>query len=67
MSEQNIDFIAQFNTKISEVINQSQLPFNVVELCLQNVLYQIQIMKLSNIVESKNKISEEITEDKKEN
>ena len=46
-----ISIISNFNIKLAELINNSNLPLDVVTLCLQNNMYQIEIIKLSSKID----------------
>lgn len=46
-----IFIISDFNIKLAELINNSNLPLDVVTLCLQNNMYQIEIIKLSSKID----------------
>ena len=51
-----IFIISDFNIKLAELINNSNLPLDVVTLCLQNNMYQIEIIKLSSKIDELSQI-----------
>ncbi len=51
-----IFIISDFNIKLAELINNSNLPLDVVTLCLQNNMYQIEIIKLNSKIDELNEI-----------
>lgn len=51
-----IFIINDFNTKLADLINNSNLPLDVVTLCLQNNMYQIELIKLNSKIDELNQI-----------
>ena len=51
-----IFIISDFNIKLAQLINNSNLPLDVVTLCLQNNMYQIEIIKLSSKIDELSQI-----------
>lgn len=47
-----------FNDRLNILINQSGLPLSVLEMCLQNFIFQINILKLKQEIEQLNKKEE---------
>jgi hypothetical protein len=57
-----IDDLEFFQKNLSEIINSCKLPLSVIKICLQNYLYELEIIKLNTLLnpkETENKLEEE--------
>lgn len=61
------DLLEIFNSQLAELINSSQLPASAIRLSLQNNIFQLDILKLTQLLNNKENENIEKKEQETEN